>query len=111
VNVAACRAAFEQAELRTMVAGWGLSAGGAAAVCAAQPLGAEDAAARLLGAAPQPALDRDGLLALAVDRAQLEAVLGAKLIPSDWQAVERHVRAALRATAILAPHYCPALIP
>ena len=51
VDVAACRAAFEQAELRRMVEGWGLSRAGAAAVCAARPpAAAEDAAARLLGA-------------------------------------------------------------
>ena len=51
MDVAACRAAFEQAELRRMVEGWGLSRAGAAAVCAARPpVAAEDAAARLLGA-------------------------------------------------------------
>ena len=51
MDVAACRAAFEQAELRRMVEGWGLSRAGAAAVCAARPpAAAEDAAARLLGA-------------------------------------------------------------
>ena len=51
VDVAACRAAFEQAELRRMVEGWGLSRAGVAAVCAARPpAAAEDAAARLLGA-------------------------------------------------------------
>ena len=51
VDVAACGAAFEQAELRRMVEGWGLSRAGVAAVCAARPpAAAEDAAARLLGA-------------------------------------------------------------
>ena len=51
MDVAACRAAFEQAELRRMVEGWGLSRAGVAAVCAARPpASAEDAAARLLGA-------------------------------------------------------------
>ena len=55
VDVAACRAAFAQAELgRRMVEGWGLSRAGVAAVCAAAaarpPDAAEGAAARLLGA-------------------------------------------------------------
>ena len=51
MDVAACRAAFAQAELRRMVESWGLSRAGAAAVCAARPPAApEDAAARLLGA-------------------------------------------------------------
>ena len=51
MDVAACRAAFEQAELRRMVEGWGLSRAGVAAVCAARPpAAAADAAARLLGA-------------------------------------------------------------
>ena len=51
MDVAACRAAFEQAELQRMVKGWGLSRAGAAAVCAARPpAAAEDAAARLLSA-------------------------------------------------------------
>jgi len=51
VDVAACRAAFAQAELRRMVEGWGLSRAGVAAVCAARaPLPPEDAAARLFGA-------------------------------------------------------------
>jgi hypothetical protein len=49
--VAACRAAFAQAELRRMVKGWGLSRAGVAAVCAARPpVAAVDVAARLLGA-------------------------------------------------------------
>ena len=49
--MAACRAAFVQAELRRMVESWGLSRAGTAAVCAARPPAApEDAAARLLGA-------------------------------------------------------------
>ena len=49
--MAACRAAFAQAELRRMVESWGLSRAGVAAVCAARPPPApEDAAARLLGA-------------------------------------------------------------
>ena len=49
--MAACRAAFAQAELRRMVESWGLSRASVAAVCAARPPAApEDAAARLLGA-------------------------------------------------------------
>ena len=49
--MAACRAAFAQAELRRMVEGWGLSRAGVATVCAARPpAAAEDAAARLFGA-------------------------------------------------------------
>ena len=59
MNVAACRAAFEQAELQRMAEGWGLSAAGVAAVCAARP-----------------PLSRDGLLALGGERARLEAALG-----------------------------------
>ena len=51
MDVAACRAAFAQAELRRMVESWGLSRAGVDVVCAARPPNAAaDAAARLLGA-------------------------------------------------------------
>jgi hypothetical protein len=59
VDVAACRTAFELAELRSTADGWGLSPAGVAAVCAAQP-----------------PLSRDGLLALGGERPRLEAPLG-----------------------------------
>ena len=75
VDVAACRAAFELAELHSMAEGWGLSAAGVAAVCAARP-----------------PLSRDGLLALGGERARLEAALGSALALADWKTIEREVR-------------------
>ena len=79
------------AALRAMAEGWGLSAAGVQAICAARP-----------------PLSHDGLLALGAERARLEAALGAKPEPSlgaklgpslartlaDWEAVERGVRGA-----------------
>jgi hypothetical protein len=68
-------AAAEAAALRSKVEGWGLSAAGVRAVCAARP-----------------PLRRDRLLALGGERARLEAALGAPLILADWKAVDRGVR-------------------
>ena len=68
-------AAAEAAALRSKVEGWGLSAAGVRAVCAARP-----------------PLRRDRLLAVGVERARLEVALDAVLTLADWKAVEREVR-------------------